>query len=106
VFESTSVVTGSIPTEYIKCESVSYSIKHVGYVNLDNHFRVSTIGGAKNIIKPKDKLVAVGNTIPDTTVTCRLNKVIMCRCEDLIRFITLELCSHRDWQNRDTGGVT
>ncbi len=51
VFELTCVVTGNIPTEYIKCESTACSVKGIRYDNLDHVFRVSNIGGAKSIIK-------------------------------------------------------
>jgi len=43
VFESTSIVMGNIPTEYIKCESVTYSIKENKTVNLDDDFTVTSM---------------------------------------------------------------
>jgi len=49
VFDPTNIVTGNIPTEYIKCESTTSSIKGIRYDNLDHDFRVSNIGGVIKI---------------------------------------------------------
>ncbi len=43
VFEPTSIVTGSIPTQYIYCQSAACSIKCLRYVNLDDALNVSNI---------------------------------------------------------------
>ena len=58
VFEPTSIVTGNIPTEYIKCESTAFSIKDIRYDNLDHDFRVRNIGGFKSIIKMRERSLA------------------------------------------------
>jgi hypothetical protein len=52
VFEPTSIVTGSIPTEYTWYESATCKSKDVRHVMLDDHFRLRVISTNTDHLQP------------------------------------------------------